>query len=234
MSTYVWCEDSGSGFIFWREVFHYIDPQIIVESKGSNSRLRKTVSALQDNDDRYYILMDTAVDNPDVLREVKRIKADISGKTNVRTVDIHSFEFALLSFSSLEDWIFAENDPLKDQRADLLEAREIFLRLITEGGTAEELARFKAVFDYPQKKNSEQIAARLLYGITRNTGFETDKGKIGDCFINHCCAFPNRGEDDICGLDNRRLSDAEKKKQLIECSVIHHALKEVDLYDNRL
>ena len=61
-----------------------------------------------------------------------------------------------------------------------------------------------------EKYNSEKISAKLLNMITRNTGFETDKSKVGPCFITECCEWENRQADDICGLDNKRLSISEK------------------------
>lgn len=232
MATYIWCEDSSSGYSFWREMFQHINPSAVVESKGNNTNLCKAVCNLSDTENQYYVLLDNAVDNPDVLREMQRINRFISGKDNIHTIPIHSFEFILLSFSHLEQWVFAEIDDLKEKRASLLRAKELFVRLILNGSFSGELTEFKHLFNFAERKNSEQIAAKLLYEITRNTGFETNKGKIGGCFLSDCCSFVNRGADDICGLDNQRLSSSEKKAQLLEFSVLKSALKEVGLYDN--
>ena len=43
MSTYVWCEDSGSGYAFWNTVFKIMYPEFIVETKNSNTRLNKAI-----------------------------------------------------------------------------------------------------------------------------------------------------------------------------------------------
>ena len=118
MSTYVWCEDSSSGFQFWRALFGALYPDIIIETKQSNSKLRKA---------------------------------------NVK------------------------------------------------------------------------LAARLLYDITRNTGFETDKSKIGYCFINSCCQWAERGDDDICGLDDSRLTYSQKMYQIRIHSDLSEAFKEAGL-----
>jgi len=230
MNTYIWCEDSSSGFEFWSEVFKVLDNKITVESKKNNSGLRKAVNNLNDNKNQYYILVDSAVDNPDVLREVKRIKTDISGKNNVKMISIHSFEFSLLSFQYLENWVFAEKDQLKTDREKQLNARKLFIDLVTNMNDPEKLNQFKMFYGYSENKNSEQISAKLLFEITRNTGFETDKSKIGECFVKSCCEYSSRN-DDICGLDNCRLSSEEKIKQIIDNSVIKNALSEVGLYD---
>lgn len=232
MSTYIWCEDSASGFAFWRFIFETDGSDVRVESKGNNSRLRRAVSELTDRENEYYILVDNAVDNPDVLRELKRIKKDISGHSNMHILNIHSFEFTLLSFERLEEWVFAENDPFREKRAQLLRAREIFTDLILNGSTGSDLAEFKACFAYPDSRNTEQISARLLFEITRNTGFETDKGRLGECFVKSCCELAERQEDDICGLDGKRLSADEKRRQLTDGSVLKTALTEAGFYDN--
>ncbi|MDO4961224.1 MAG: hypothetical protein Q4E57_05135 [Eubacteriales bacterium] len=225
MGKYIWCEDSGSGYQFWKEIFSTIDATSTVESKKNNTELCKAVSRLYDEGNDYYILMDNAVDNPEVLREMNKLKRDMLNKPNVHLVNIHSFEFALLSFRFLEQWIFAENDPLREKRSGYLEARERFLKIIIDGGTAGELADLRKLLSIAESRNTEQISSRLLYNITRNTGFETTKQSIGKCFLTDCCQWEDRGADDICGLDSSRLSSEEKKKKLIEYSVIKDALE---------
>ena len=224
---YIWCEDKGSGYIFWKELFAELCPEAIVETKQNNSSLRKAVESIQDDDNMYYIFMDYAVDNPDVLRESNRLEAKARDRKNVVLVKIHSFEFALLSFEYLVDWIYAEEDELKDQRKALLEFRKIFVKLFGEGGSTNELLSLKELNPYKSKKNSEQISSRLLFDITRNTGFETDKKNLGHCFIVDCCKWDNRQDDDICGLDVRRITSVDKKKMLVEYSILKRKIEEV-------
>lgn len=64
--------------------------------------------------------------------------------------------------------------------------------------------------------NIEQLATKLLFDLTRNTGFEVSKGSIGDCWIKSCCEWPDREENDICGLDHNRLSIYDKMKNIYE------------------
>ena len=202
MSTYVWCEDSGSGYAFWNTVFKIMYPEFIVETKNSNTRLNKAIRQISDDNNLYYVIVDTVLDNQDVLRELERLKRSIIGKNNIKVIKIHSFEFSLLSFEFLEKWVFAENDDLKEQRKDKLEAREKLVKLISDGGTADELSLFKSVYQYQSKMNTEKIVAKLLTEITRNTGFETNKKQVGFCFVNSCCEWDDRQENDLCGLDD--------------------------------
>ncbi len=229
MARYVWCEDSKSGYQFWKTLFKAIYPDITVVTQNNNSQLSKAVGEISDDGNIYYIILDTAIDNPDVLRELTRLKRNISGKNNVKIIKVHSFEFSLLSFEFLEQWVFAEEDELKEKRSTILQARNIFVGLIQNGGNSEELSEFKSVYHYQSKMNTEKISAKLLYDITRNTGFETNKSQVGECFINSCCEWSDRQEDDICGLENKRLTLSEKMKQLIGHSVIQDALREVGL-----
>ena len=229
MSTYVWCEDSGSGYAFWNTVFKIMYPEFIVEAKNSNTRLNKAIRQISDDNNLYYVIVDTVLDNQDVLRELERLKRSIIGKNNIKVIKIHSFEFSLLSFEFLEKWVFAENDDLKEQRKDKLEAREKLVKLISDGGTADELSLFKSVYQYQSKMNTEKIVAKLLTEITRNTGFETNKKQVGFCFVNSCCEWDDRQENDLCGLDDKRLSVSEKIEQMVNHSILQAAFQEVGL-----
>ena len=226
----MWCEDSRSGYDFWTKVFATLYKEYIVESKKNNSELCKSVSKIKDEDDnRYYILMDNAIDNPTVLREVQRLHGLIRDKRNVSVIKVHSFEFVLLSFKMLESWVFAKEDELKEKRRELLEFRTSFIDIICNGGDKEKLAKLKETQNYSEVLNTEQISSKLLFDITRNTGFETSKGKLGDCFITDCCEWEGREADDICGLDDNRLSSADKIKTIVENSVLKDSFAEAGL-----
>ena len=41
MGKYVWCDDYKSGFQFWKVLFKVLYPDIIVETKNNNSRLKQ-------------------------------------------------------------------------------------------------------------------------------------------------------------------------------------------------
>ncbi|SDB58015.1 hypothetical protein SAMN02910317_03038 [Ruminococcaceae bacterium FB2012] len=232
MSRFVWCEDSRSGFVFWKTLFNTLYPDITLDSKGNNSELRKSVENLGNNSDQYYIIMDLALDNPDVLREYKRLTKVISAKNNINLIKLHSFEYCLLSFKDLDDWIFAEEDELRDKRKNLMEARKLIVRIITEGASNDELIKLQTLLDVNDLKNSEQTASKILFELTRNTGFETDKSQIGPCFIVDCCNWKDKQNDDICGLNLSRLTLKEKMEQILKRSVLYSAFMEADLYDN--
>ena len=225
MSKYLWCEDSKSGYQFWCAIFRECFSDITVESKGSNTVLRKAVKNVNSDGNQYYVLMDMAMDNPDVLREAKKLQEVADGKDNVHVISLHSFEASLLSFELLEQWVFAEVDELKVRRQNWLDARVSLNKLLFSGGAAEDLVPIRNMLGVNEKKNTEQLAAKLLYEITRNTGFETDKSEVGPCFINNCCVWTARASDDICGLDHHRISAGEKARILVERSVLKRAFE---------
>lgn len=77
--------------------------------------------------------------------------------------------------------------------------------------------RIREIVEYDkniEEHNIEQLSAKLLFDLTRNTGFEVSKGVIGECWIKSCCEWEERQEDDICGLDNSRLSVFDKMKRI--------------------
>jgi hypothetical protein len=141
-------------------------------------------------------------------------------------IKIHSFEFVILSFEMLEDWVFASQDELREKRKDLLFWKSNFVRAYVNEEDADILKEVKAALQYSDKHNSEQVSAELLFDITRNTGFETNKGTLGQCFVVDCCNWRERRHDDICGLDNKRLSLADKMMSIYEKSVLKNALEE--------
>lgn len=53
-----------------------------------------------------------------------------------------------------------------------------------------------------------------IFDLTRNTGFEISKWHFGECWRQNCCEWANRQEDDICGLDQTKLSLKDKMKSV--------------------
>ena len=227
MSKYLWCEDSAAGYEFWYALCKSLYPDVKVESKGNNTRLRKAASNIQNDGNEYYILIDNAADNPDVIREIRKLSHDTSDKNNVQLMQIHSFEFAVLSFQYLDQWVFAQKDDLKEKRQHLIDKSKLFVKLVSDCGYADELLAFSANNDMFKRHTSEKVAAKLLFEITRNTGFETDKGHLGECFIINCCEWDGRQPDDICGLDGNRISAVQKAEQLVEYSALKKIFEEI-------
>lgn len=62
--------------------------------------------------------------------------------------------------------------------------------------------------------NIEQLSAKLLFDLTRNTGFEVTKSTLGECWKLNCCDWKNKQEDDVCGLEETKPSIESKMRSI--------------------
>ena len=213
MKTFLWIEDrkDKSGYIFWKIFMEQLCPDVVVESKKNNSELVKAVKALEDNENRYIILFDNSFDNLQVAMEQKLLRNYAKNKDNVFLMDIICFEYILLEFKDLVQWIYAVNDEFLIKRKNAIRAREKLVKTIQSGELnykdIREIGEYNENID---NYNIEQLAAKILFDLTRNTGFEVSKGNIGECWTKSCCEWKQRMSDDVCGLDANRLQLKEK------------------------
>ena len=213
--TYLWLEDKEgkSSYTFWKRFMSLLFPEVIVESKKNNSGLVKAVKNIEDNN-KYIVMMDNSFDNPEVFRELSRLKKYAAGK-NVVIVNLICFEYILLEFADLINWIYAENDELKNRRGAVINVRNLLVDNFLKGNL--DYKQMKEIAEYDtaiQQHNIEQLSAKLLFDLTRNTGFEVSKGTLGECWLVTCCEWNERQDDDICGLDKLRLNIVEKMKTI--------------------
>lgn len=192
-------------------------PDIKIEGKGNNSELVKAVKNLKDADNKYVIMLDNSFDNLQVVMEQKLLKKYADQKENIVLMDIICFEYILLEFRDLIHWIYAPDDELLEKRAIEVAAREKLVDSIEKGiMNYKDMKEIVAYDEHIEKHNIEQLVAKLLFDLTRNTGFEVSKGSIGDCWIKSCCEWDRRKEDDVCGLDYSRLPIYDKMKSIYE------------------
>mgnify|MGYP003369231216 CR=1 FL=1 len=217
--TFFWIEDrkGKAGYTFWSTFFEQLCPKIVLESKKNSSELVKAVKNLEDADHKYIVVLDDSFDNLQAVMERKLLKQYAEKKNHVILMDVICFEYILLEFQALIEWIYAVDDEFLEKRAISIDAREKLVGCIQSGSLNYKELRELAAYDrYKNEHNIEQLVAKLLFDLTRNTGFEVSKGSIGDCWIKSCCEWQNRMENDICGLDDGRLSVYEKMKHIYE------------------
>ena len=213
--TFLWIEDrkGKASYTFWANLMKQLCSDVIVESKKNNSELVKAVRTLQETENGYIIVFDNSFDNLQIVMEKKRLKKYVNEKENVFLLNIICFEYLLLEFKELIEWIYAPEDEfLQNDNFDYKGIREIL--------------------DYDkniEEHNIEQLSAKLLFDLTRNTGFEVSKGVLGECWIKSCCEWNERQEDDICGLDYSRLSVFDKMKRIYVGSSLKLQLPKVGL-----
>ena len=130
-------------------------------------------------------------------------------------MDIICFEYILLEFKDLIEWIYAPDDEFLVKREKAITAREKLVKTIQSGEiNYKDISEIIEYNENVDNYNVEQLSARILFDLTRNTGFEVSKGSIGECWINSCCEWEERMPDDICGLDVSRLPVKEKMKRI--------------------
>ncbi len=148
--------------------------------------------------------------------EQKILKEASDKRDNVFLLNFICFEYTLLEFDKLIDWIYAPEDEFRAKRANAIAAREKLISIIKSGQMNYKLAQ--EVLDYDNNvddHNIEQLSAKLLFDLTRNTGFEVSKGTLGECWKQNCCDWEERQEDDICGLDQSKLMLNDKMKSIL-------------------
>lgn len=217
MKTYLWIEDrkNKSGYIFWQTLLGQLCPEIVLESKQNNSELVKAVKDLEDTENRYIVVFDNSFDNLQVAMEQKMLRKYAGDKENVILMDIICFEYILLEFKELIEWIYAPDDEFLVKREKAITAREKLVKTIQSGEI--DYKDIREIIEYNENVdnyNVEQLSAGILFDLTRNTGFEVSKGSVGECWIKSCCEWEERMPDDICGLDVSRLPVKEKMKRI--------------------
>lgn len=217
--TFLWIEDKKdkSGYIFWKTLMEQVCPEVVVESKKNSSELLKAVKALEDTETRYIIVFDNSFDNLQAAMEQKLLRQYANKKNNVLLMDIICFEYLLLEFKELIKWIYAPEDEFLTKRKKVIMAREKLVKTIENGEhNYKDIREIVEYTEYIDDYNIEQLSAKILFDLTRNTGFEISKGNIGECWIKSCCEWKTRMDDDICGLDNSRLQIIDKMKHIYE------------------
>lgn len=230
--TYLWIEDriGKASYKFWTAFMHEICPQVIVESKMNNRELVKAVKGLTDKENRYIIALDNSFDNVQIYMEQRILKEAADKRNNVFLLNFICFEYILLEFDKLIDWIYAPEDEFREKRAGAIAAREKLVQIISSNDM--NYKAIQEILDYDSNlhnHNIEQLSAKLLFDLTRNTGFEVSKGNLGECWRQDCCEWGDRQEDDICGLDQTKLSLKEKMKSIYCGTSLHREFQNIGL-----
>ena len=230
--TFLWIEDrkGKASYTFWENFMKQLYPDVIVESKKNNSELVKAVKSLQDEENRYIIVLDNSFDNLQVVTEQKILRKYADEKKNIRLLDIICFECILLEFKELLEWIYSLEDEFFEKRADAIAARSKLVEALQDDNF--NYKGIREIIEYDKRieeHNIEQLSAKLLFDLTRNTGFEVSKSRIGECWIKSCCEWKDRQQDDICGLDDRRLDQHDKMKKIYASSSLKAELAKVGL-----
>ena len=223
---YLWTEDTGAGFHFWKLVNQlFFDNELAVESKGSNQGLVDAVLDLDIKDqDKYYIAFDYVVDNQDIRNKYRMLKSIIDkSEGKIIILDMICFEYLILAFDKLVEWTGSEKTEKIKIREKVLEAVEnhrINLSKIDDEKTLQYIAGFK-------RYSTERVMKSLVGEFTQNEKWFVNGALMGECWYKDCCVSEHPdslrcGEPDVEDGDDKMMMLIQSKKvQDVIGKVVH-------------
>lgn len=208
---YLWTEDQGAGFHFWKLVNQYLfNGELIVESKGSNQGLLDSARELIPADgDLYYFAFDIVYDNVDVVNKLLGLQ-DIIAKypKQIKLLDITCFEYFIFSFNKLIEWTGNGHKDVIAMRVHILDAvkdHRIDLDSITDIKTLKYLMRFKHF-------STERVIKSMTYMLTDGDEWSVKGKNMGKCWHQDCCVL-ERSDKRKCGI--KLMTGSDKLMELL-------------------
>lgn len=219
---YLWAEDTGAGFHFWKLVNQlFFDDALVVESKESNQGILDALSDLDIKEDNvYYIAFDYVVDNQDIRNKYRMLKS-IADKAEGKIIilDMICFEYLILAFDKLVEWTgTGKTDKIKirEEVLSAIENHRIDLSKIDDEKTLQYIAGFK-------RYSTERVMKSLVGELTQNEKWSVKGPLMGECWYKDCCVSENPGSL-RCGKPEVEGGE-EKMKELIHSEAIQQILK---------
>ena len=125
--NYLWTEDTGAGFHFWKLVNRlFFSGSVIIETKASNQGIIDALLELNmKENDTYYIAFDYVVDNQDIRNKYRVLKAmEKRSAGKIVVLDMMCFEYLILAFDKLVSWTGSGKTDKIRIREDILSAIE--------------------------------------------------------------------------------------------------------------
>ena len=208
---YLWAEDTGAGFHFWKLVNQlFFDDALVVESKESNQGILDALSDLDIKEDNvYYIAFDYVVDNQDIRNKYRMLKS-IADKAEGKIIilDMICFEYLILAFDKLVEWTgTGKTDKIKirEEVLSAIENHRIDLSKIDDEKTLQYLAGFK-------RYSTERVMKSLVGEFTQNEKWSVKGELMGECWYKDCCVSEH--PDNLrCGKPE--IEDGNKKMRML-------------------
>ena len=183
---YLWTEDTGAGFHFWKLVNQlFFHNELVIESKESNQGILDALLDLKiQEEDKYYIAFDYVVDNQDIrnkYRILKSIEENAEGKIII--LDMICFEYLILAFGKLAEWTgIGKTDKIKirEEILSAVENHRINLAKIDDEKTLQYLSGFK-------RYSTERVMKSLVGEFTQNEKWSVKGTLMGECWYKDCC-----------------------------------------------
>jgi len=221
---YLWTEDTGAGFHFWKLVNQLLfRNKFVVESKESNQGILDALTVLNpESDDEYYIAFDYVVDNQDIRNKYRLLKS-IAEKSNGKIIilDIICFEHLILAFDRLVTWTgTGKTDKIKirEEVLSAIEDHRINLSKIDDEKKLQYLAGFK-------RYSTERVMKSLAGEFTQNEKWSVKGALMGECWYKDCCVsdYP---DDPRCGKPEVE-NGSEKMRMLIQSEVMRKIISTI-------
>lgn len=221
---YLWTEDTGAGFHFWKLVNQlFFDNALVVESKESNQGILYSLTSLNaKEEDEYYIAFDYVPDNQDIRNKYRQLKQLVEkSEAKIIILDMICFEYFILAFDKLVSWTgTGKTDKIK-MREDILAAIEdhrIDLSKIKNQTTMQYLSGFK-------RYSTERVMKSLVGEFTQNEKWSVKGQLMGECWYKDCCVSEHL--DSLrCGKPEIENGN-EKMRMLIQSEEVQRVIGEV-------
>lgn len=221
---YLWTEDTGAGFHFWKLVNQLLFRNtFVVESKESNQGILDALTVLKpEGDDEYYIAFDYVVDNQDIRNKYRLLKSIAEkSKGKIIILDIICFEHLILAFDRLVTWTgTGKTDKIKirEEVLSAMEDHRINLSKIDDEKTLQYLAGFK-------RYSTERVMKSLAGEFTQNEKWSVKGALMGECWYKDCCVsdYP---DDPRCGKPEVE-DGSEKMRMLIQSKVVNKIISTI-------
>ncbi|MBQ3514377.1 MAG: hypothetical protein IJA32_11380 [Lachnospiraceae bacterium] len=221
---YLWTEDTGAGFHFWKLVNQlFFDDTLVIESKESNQGILDALSDLEiKEEDKYYIAFDYVVDNQDIRNKYRMLKSIAEkAKGKIIVLDMICFEYLILAFDKLVTWMgTGKTDKIKirEEILSAIENHSINLSKINDEKTLQYLAGFK-------RYSTERVMKSLVGEFTQHEKWTVKGALMGECWYKDCCVSEH--QDNLrCGKPE--VGDGnEKLRMLIRSEEVQKIIEEV-------
>lgn len=221
---YLWTEDTGAGLHFWKLVNQlFFNDALVVESKESNQGLLDALAEIDmKEDDKYYISFDYVVDNQDIRNKYRLLrKYEAKSDNCIVILDMICFEYLVLAFDKLVEWIGTGKKDKVKMRMEILETIEnhhINLSKIQDEKTLKYLAGFKRFY-------TERVMKSLAGELTENERWSIKGKEMGECWHKDCCISEHK--DSIrCGQPNIKSGNM-KMRMLIQSVEVQKVLIDI-------
>lgn len=94
------------------------------------------------------------------------LRQQIQKKANIVELDIICFEYILLEFAKLIEWIYALDDEFLIKRKEIIVVREKLLEAITQGKDYKDIDEIRNYVKLLDEYNIEQLSAKILSELT--------------------------------------------------------------------